>query len=365
MNRILLIVFALFPSVVSAQVSNDKIIKSIVLEPETLFHTSTAQAAVEPDCLNRALANKCLVYHNDQWFSFRVLEPHLYYLNISGQQCRDKKGIQVILVEGNPCETTEYQLIQCIPQIKEEETFVPLGELKANKTYLIEIDGFLGDHCAFNLQLSRRPIGLPLRGPVQIRLGDNPDPLVLKDSIIAIPWNVPEEWIKKIDQFRVYRMDSREAYVLERIVPLVRNTYGQPSSGYSVYDTVSTTGNYRYRVLGYAGYLEPLVMTELSFFYQRKKSTGKAHLSESVVIEPDFEQTAPFEVRVYDRKTHQVIKKLNGVYDPEYPGALKVDLGEAIRGGQRSFLVLLINESTQQAREFYFKVDIRGALVAE
>lgn len=364
MRRMLLIVLALLPIALSAQVSNDKIIKSIALDPEALLHTSTAQAAVEPDCLNRALATKWLVYHNDQWFSFRVLEPHLYYLNISGQQCRDKKGIQVILVEGNPCETTEYRITQCIPQIKDEETFVPLGELKANKTYLIEIDGFLGDHCDFKLQLSRRPVGLPLSASTQVRLTDNPDPTILKDSIIAIPWSVPGEWIKKIDQFRVYRMDSRDAYVLERIVPLARNTYGQPSAEYSMYDTLSTTGNYRYRVLGYAGYLEPLVVAEMSFHYQRQ-ATEKAIGSQSVSIEPDFEQNAPFEIRVYDRKTHQVIKKLNGVYDPEHPETINVDLREAILGGQRSFLVLLINESTKQAREFYFRVDIRGTLVVE
>jgi hypothetical protein len=104
MFRILIMFLLLVLRFSIAQVPNDKIDQrhQLKLDGNTTVST-TANSSVEWRCIAKALTNKCLVYHNDQWFSFQVEENGNYYLNITNQQCKKLKGLQVILLEGNPC----------------------------------------------------------------------------------------------------------------------------------------------------------------------------------------------------------------------------------------------------------------------
>ena len=90
---------------VVAQVSNNSIDKrlGLVLDANPIAST-TAESSVEWNCINKSLTSKCLVYHNDQWFDFVVDKAGRYFLNVSAQQCRERQGVQAIVIEGNPCE---------------------------------------------------------------------------------------------------------------------------------------------------------------------------------------------------------------------------------------------------------------------
>src|SRR3954465_1716422 len=149
MIRLILVVLGVITSlVVAAQVENNSFKDRIHLVADApLRHSTTAKATVEWACVNKALTNKCLVYHNDQWFYFTLEAAGNYYLNISGQKCRDKRAVQVLIIEGNPCETPNYRILECVSRGLQSDVFIPLQSLRAKTLYLVNIDGFLGDYC--------------------------------------------------------------------------------------------------------------------------------------------------------------------------------------------------------------------------
>jgi hypothetical protein len=87
-------------NIANAQVVNDNIgNRSRLILDSASIYSSTDEASVEWQCINKALTNKCLIYHNDQWFTFNVKSEGTYYLNITSQNCRDSRGIQAIVIE--------------------------------------------------------------------------------------------------------------------------------------------------------------------------------------------------------------------------------------------------------------------------
>jgi hypothetical protein len=347
-----------------AQVNNDRVANRIRLEPDAPpIHTTTAGSTVEWDCLNQALTGKCLVYHNDQWYSFQVKEPQSYFLNLSRLACRGGNGIQVILIEGNPCETRNYRVLQCIRQIKNEEVFVPLGMVTANMTYLIEIDGFDGDHCDFDIQIARRPSGLPMKfeelqkSDAAVNVGSQ------KDSLVNISWRVSPGLVDQLDQFRMYRLAEGDIVRLERIVPSSRNAYGKPLEAYHLQDTLTTPGDYVYRVVGFPYSGAPILMTETRISYVKKQKPPP--VSQSIVIDPGFSQRSEYAVRVYESQQLTVIHAVNGIFDPAQPAPIEIDMKEFIAKGHRAYMVVLINKTTRETVELYYRVDGRGSVVKE
>src|SRR5688572_29456322 len=117
---------------ISGQVSNNSISSrtELILDaPGT--HSTTANSSVEWECVNKSLTNKCLIYHNDQWFHFTPQANGKFFLNISSQQCRDLQGIQVVVIEGNPCEVKTYRILKCIPKVFQDDVFIELDSLLA------------------------------------------------------------------------------------------------------------------------------------------------------------------------------------------------------------------------------------------
>lgn len=188
---------------------------------EAALNSSTDNASVEWSCINKELTNKCLVYHNDQWFDFTVPKPGTYFLNVSSQECREKKGVQAVIIEGNPCEIKTYKILKCLSQIRQDDVFIRLDSLKPQITYLVNIDGFLGDFCDFKIQLSSRADGQPL---------ETKRPASRKDqqrSIVRFEWTVSGERIEDIQKFKVYRRKStsiKSVLVSEQYS--MRNAYG-------------------------------------------------------------------------------------------------------------------------------------------
>jgi hypothetical protein len=349
---------------VKAQVSNDKVANRIRLEPDGLpIHTTTASSTVEWGCLNEALTGACLVYHNDQWYNFQVDEPQSYFLNISNLACRNSNGIQVILIEGNPCETKNYRVIQCIRQIKSSEVFIPLGKVTANVTYLVEIDGFDGDHCDFDIQIARRAYGLPMKFDEIQQSEAAASTVNQRDSLVDISWKVPPGWLEQMDQFRLYRLFDQDIFRLERKIPSSKNALGQPSDSYQLQDTVTIPGTYIYRVLGYPINGQPVLLTQVRVAYVARAKPPP--ITQTIVIDPHYDQRVDYVVRVYESEQLSIIRAINGTFDPAKPEPVKIDMKESIAGGYRSFMVVLINKATRESMEFYYRVNERGSIIKD
>src|SRR5690349_22039558 len=122
--RLCVAILALLPFIALSQGHNNDIRdrSKLVLDAEPTV-SSTAGNTVEWDCLNKRLTQKCLVYHNDQWFTFKVEKAGDYFINNASKNCRDNMGVQLIIIEGNPCEVTTYHILECIRRIEQAEVY--------------------------------------------------------------------------------------------------------------------------------------------------------------------------------------------------------------------------------------------------
>lgn len=260
--------FGCFFSGLFAQVSNNQIENRLELTLDSGWvNSSTHHATVEWNCIHKALTNKCLIYHNDQWFVIRPEADGKYYLNISTTKCRDSRGIQVTVIEGHPCEVDTYIILHCIPQIKEDEVFVVLDSIKAGVTYLVNIDGFLGDFCDFQIAFSSQAQGIPVT-PAQQTVTESS--VHQQDSIVTLSWQVPNTTALHLTHFAIYRKFERDkSSTAVTTVPIKRNALGIAENQYQVTDTLVTPGKYRYTVYSHALREAPMLLAEEKVLYVR------------------------------------------------------------------------------------------------
>jgi hypothetical protein len=231
-----------------AQVANDRIQNRISLHLDAGWHTSfTTKSDVEWDCINKALTNTCLIYHNDQWFTIRGGGTGTFYLNVSNQNCKKLLGVQMVIIEGDPCKTSSYRLKKCIPFTDQSDFFVKLDSLDPLEEYLINIDGYLGDLCKFDIAFSSTYQGIPLAEHPGLHQNVN---LTAKDSIVQLEWTTRDSLLFFIRQFQVYRKDSKERSARLIAMPMVRNAFGSAQENYSVTDTLREPGEYTYSIYG-------------------------------------------------------------------------------------------------------------------
>jgi hypothetical protein len=127
---------------------------------------------------------------------------------ITSKRCRDSKGIQAIILQGNPCATHQYKVLKCIAKIERDDAFIELDSLAAGSDYFVNIDGFLGDFCEFGIQFSSSPKGF-------LYTSNNLDTLSLKaevsGKVVDLHWTASESLLQKLERFEVYRKRKDEA----------------------------------------------------------------------------------------------------------------------------------------------------------
>jgi hypothetical protein len=233
----------------NAQVSNNNIHQSsfLILDADPIQST-TDRSTVEWACINKKLTEKCLIYHNDQWFTFSSPIGGKLFLNVGKQQCRKKFGVQVLVIEGNPCEASTYKLLHCESFTDQNDTFITIDSVEANKLYLINIDGFLGDICSFNIQLSTKPKGYPLKQKSldTLQLQANMD-----QNIVTLNWRVDEGLREELEFFEVHRQLSTafKSQLLKEVL-LQFNAQGKSLDNYQYADTLKEKGTYVYDIIG-------------------------------------------------------------------------------------------------------------------
>ena len=362
---IVLLVVVGFYNFSIAQVRNNNIQNRLVLEinSDPVF-SSTAKSDVEWKCINKALTNKCLVYHNDQWFNFKVPVAGTYFINISGQKCRDMRGLQIIIIEGNPCETKTYRILQCIPKIIQDDVYVQLDSLKPKTQYLVNIDGFLGDFCEFGIQIGEKPNGLP-----RSQLTLSPDSLEAqtdrKGRLVNLTWKVNEEKIDFYQAFKVYRSvpnGIKSDFIQEQ--PVSRNSYGAYILDYSASDSLHREGTYIYKVLGIQKETQvPFLLVARVVEYAEPKP--KTPQQRNVKLNLDFKDQTPFTVLIYDAVLQTMLQKQNVVFEKPRDYPFNIELGDFIDQGLKTFMILVTNSDTREALEFYYRLDGGGQFIKE
>ncbi|MCC3151497.1 hypothetical protein Q3A66_02515 [Hymenobacter sp. BT770] len=242
----LLLVGLILPA--AAQVANDNIENRRVLQPEATITSNTTDCTVQRSCVDERLTGKCIEYHNDQWFEFTPRVSGRYFVNIGGQQCRDVRGVQLVVLTGTPCQPATYRILSCTSLGTQDDMFVTLDSLRAGQRYLLNVDGYLKDFCQFRLQVSGRAVGVPAVPPPSLA-GALPG----TNRVIHLEWTLPDS-LAASPRCRVLRRELREFRSTERAsVPVSRNTLGGQPATYAATDTLPRPGYYLYQIVADAG----------------------------------------------------------------------------------------------------------------
>lgn len=347
---IILFVFAAFPA--AGQVVNNSIHSRSELIPDSIYVSSTANNTVEWDCINKSLTQKCLVYHNDQWFHFTPQKNGKLYINISSQACRDSQGVQMIVIEGNPCEIQTYRILRCIPKIYQDDVFIELDSLKQKTLYLINMDGYLGDFCRFELTLSDKPKGLPQQNSQRKELSLKTEET---EHGVQLRWQASDKQLDETDHFEIYRHKSGEAKSKMIAQAGTRsNALGKHDRNYMHTDTLYEAGNYSYTILavGKAGYERTVL--------DRSAINFEPFVECIASVELEFNKKGSLQISIMDPENSRVLHSF--LYEYVQHQFLPVDLSAFVIKGIKRFWIKVRHQKSGEIKMFAFQVDDRNRL---
>jgi hypothetical protein len=165
-------------------------------------------------------------------------------VNIGGQRCRDVRGVQLVVLMGTPCQPATYHILSCTSLGTQDDLYVPLPNLHAGQSYLLDVDGYLKDYCSFTLQVSGQARGLPVVPAPTV-----PQGLPAMSRLVTLVWQVPDS-LTSARYCRVLRRELHEFRAREiRREPLATNSYGQRRAAYTLTDTLPGPGQYLYQIV--------------------------------------------------------------------------------------------------------------------
>ncbi len=212
------------------------------------YISHTEECTVQKECLNIQLTDQCLIYHNDQWFEFTSQYSGEYYLNIRNQDCRDVRGTQAVIIEGEPCVPESYIIHACVSNGHQDDMYIKVF-LEANKNYLILIDGYLNDYCYFDIDVSTQPPDFA------ILKQDNTaeDSVYTANAIVELVWKMDSLGANDIRDYQILRRhESEKKSKIIFDTPNLRDARGFPFLKFQHFDTLdeNKTGSYFYKIIG-------------------------------------------------------------------------------------------------------------------
>lgn len=333
-----------------SQVSNNEIENRIKLSlNDPWFSSSTRNANVEWDCIDKVLTSTCLVYHNDQWFTIVPPATGTYYVNIKNQRCSNQQGVQIVVLEGDPCKVESYQLKMCISYTDQSDMFVQIDSLIGGKEYLLNIDGYLGDQCEFDIQFSTENNGIPIQSR---NLKSIEMKFIPSDTVVKVQWNVPDSLIFKISKLSLYRKHARDkAASLLYTTTLSRNAYGQTESVYSRNDTLRRKGQYIYSIFGHRPEGPVTLLARENFEFKLAEKRQKVYYRANIdYVSP---KTGHVAVAVFESGSERPLfttsrRAIQG------KNTLVLDLSDYAREGILYYKIVISDKSFKQ--EYYYRI---------
>jgi hypothetical protein len=293
----------------SAQVINDHIDKRIELKVNApAFSSNTTNCTVDWSCVDESLTGKCIEYHNDQWFWFKTNQAGKYFININGQKCRDTRGVQLVVIDGVPCQPKTYKILSCTSLASQDDIYVELEALQANHAYLLNIDGYLNDFCSFQIQVSTQPVGMPVQ-PVKEEVIASSK---IEADVVQLNWTITEELSSRINDFVILRRKEGESKFMQvKAIAHEKNTFGKGQLSYTAADKVEAYGTYFYKIIASApdGNKMLLSVPTIGFSALDNPDLGKTEPSDYITLDLDFKTGTPVSIYVYDAISKKVLMK--------------------------------------------------------
>lgn len=315
------------------------------------FVSNTTGCTVEKSCVSESLKDNCIKFHNDQWFQFTTAAAGTYYLNISGQDCRDIRGVQLLVLDGIPCQPETYKIINCVSTSTQDDIYLQADSLKANYTYLVNVDGYLHDFCAFSIAFSTRPKGIPAK-PQPSANNFNAQ---LQDQTVSYTWTVTAEQAQDYASYRILRRYAHEARFTQiSSVPHQRDSYGNSVRSYSGADTLRIPGPVDYKLLAERpdGSLEQLGEQQfIPAILPAKTQQSNQH----VVLQLNYRQGTPISIYVFQAATKQLLKTASVVASKQNK-QLRIPTKEYKARGIDRIEVKVTDHKRKQSRSHYFDI---------
>jgi hypothetical protein len=350
---LLIVVVALRAGLLHGQVINNRIENRISLRlDETSFSSFTTQSDVQWDCINKALTSRCLVYHNDQWFTITPPSIGPYFINIHNQHCKNAYGVQLVILEGDPCKTDSYQLKRCVPFSDQADFYVRLDSLTPNQEYLINVDGFLGDLCSFHIAFSTSLQGIPVNAENLHRLTSTAG---ITDSVVSIGWSMSDSLAFTVKDFQVYRKKDKSRSELVASIPVIHNAYGTTQHNYQAFDTIHAKGSYVYSIYGSVSD-DVLLLSQEFVKFQGQRPQQISRRASSLKREFTYYATGTemVTVHIFDREHDKRLMTTNRRAE-KGKNTLLLNFSEMADQGVRSFKIVISGRSV--AEEFEVNID--------
>jgi hypothetical protein len=274
-----------------------------------------------------------------------------YFLNLSSQQCKNLQGVQLIVIEGNPCEVKSYKILQCISKIFQDDVFVELDSLKANMLYLVNVDGFLGDFCEFDIRLSSRPAGLPQQ---TISL----DTLNLKaetnSRAVLLKWQAHQSSVENISRFVIYLFKKGEKKSPHTSGVSTRgNELRLFVEDYSLLDTLTSQGMYQYKIIGVERDSEDrILLDQISIPFKPIETLVKQIVAK---VPFSFASKGRVEVFVIDKEDNELLDY--SVREFITPETLSVNLTKFFDAGIKNFWIKLRHTKSKELKQHIYFVN--------
>jgi len=320
--------------------------EAIVLEIDRPFHSKTDDNTVQYACIDQQLTGKCIQYHNDQWFTFTNTIYEQLYINISGQQCRDLRGVQLVAFEGELCSPETYRILDCISLATQDDIYSAIGPLKPNQKYWINIDGYLHDYCQFNLEISPTPKGMSAK---HVDLLGNVSGKKYKNSI-QLNWHINDSSATSLQNFIVLRRKEGFFYFdpLESI-PIEFNTFGAYQPDYSYTDKLFEPGSFWYRIVAQNSEGQQFLAEEFTF------TISGIDLAKTVLF-LDYEENDDITISVYDEK-NVLLETINFRYKTREHRNYPLYVGRYENQGAQRLKVVVFNKDNDHKKEVFIGLD--------
>jgi hypothetical protein len=287
-----------------------------------------------------------------------LVKPGTYYLNIGNQLCRDENhGLQVLLIEGSPCLTSTYKIKKCIAKIYQDDLFIELDSLKQGIDYLLNIDGFLGDYCEFQIQLATQPQGFPQ----EMHAIDTESVVgTQREQHVHLKWTVEESLAAAINGIEIWRKEkSDKKYQQIKTMQLNKNTYGSIVNNYEYTDTIRKSGEYSYRIIGvdYDGKYDHTFAQKTIYFQTKIKSA-------EVTVPLNYVAGTPVKIIFFDPILGIVLKDYTFILESKMHQKLTLSLSDYISINSRRIDVVEQNLRTKKRIVYHYSVSPNGEVIS-
>jgi hypothetical protein len=337
MNKLLFLAGILFSFAATAQVINDDIAKRLPLQLNIPFSSNTTNCTVQWNCVDTKAVTGCILFHNDQWFEFTTQQAGTYYLTVTNQNCRDVRGVQVLVIDGEPCEPSTYKHIVCYSTGSQDDISLTLDSLQAHRTYMVNIDGYLNDFCKFELSLrSQMPdfavttLPQPVETTVQVQ-----------DSLVHLDWIISDSLLDELTEFYILRRHQSEKKSTELIrFPAITNAYGSRQNSYTHTDTVHKEGVYYYKIIGSTHGQRNYLLKEISIQIHPLPK-AKPAAEDILTVEIPLRKKLNVQVVLINAQTDQLLKRTYVLTSAKAKNIIRFDISLFRKQGIHNYKVIV------------------------